>query len=136
MNSKIKSKLLNHSDNNQNTLDIYIGTLKNKITFNKNLDLEYFKLCFETIQVKNYKFSKFNRTIYNHVNDYLILENKQYISKTNKLPIIFDSKAFVFYNKEEKHFTEFSNKQMDSYLKRRPTAAAACVPASRSACGT
>ena len=111
MNSKIKSRLLNHSDNNQNTLDIYIGTLKNKVIFNKNLDLEYFKDFFEKIQQKNYKFTKFSRTIYNHVNDYLILENKQYISKTNKLPIVFDKKAFVFYFKEEKHYTEFSNKK-------------------------
>ena len=111
MNSKIKSRLLNHSDNKQNTLDIYIGTLKNKVIFNKNLDPVYFKAFFEKIQLKNYKFTKFNRTIYNHVNDYLILENKQYISKTNKLPIVFDEKAFVFYFKEEKHYTEFSNKK-------------------------
>lgn len=111
MNTKIKSRLLNHTDNKQNTLDIYFGTLKNKVVFNKNLDQEYFKHLFEKIQLKNYKFSKFSKTIYNHVNDYLILENKQYITKTNKLPLIFNSKAFVFYFKEEKHYTEFSNKK-------------------------
>ena len=66
MNSKIKSRLLNHCDNNQNTLDIYIGTLKNKVIFNKNLDPVYFKAFFEKIQLKNYKFTKFSRTIYNH----------------------------------------------------------------------
>ena len=111
MNSKIKSRLLNYSNNNQNTLDIYIGSLQNKVVFNKNLEAGYFKHCFEKIQLNNYKFTKFSRTIYNNVNDYLILENKQYISKTNKLPIVFDKKAFVFYKKEEKHFTEFSNKK-------------------------
>ena len=111
MNSKIKSKLLNYSDNNQNTLDIYLGTLKNKIIFNKDIDSDYFKKCYQSIQLKNYKFTKFNRKIYNSVNDYLILENKQYIVKTNKVPICFNNKLFSFYNRQDKHYTEFSNKK-------------------------
>ena len=111
MNSKIKSKILHYSDNNQNTLDIYLGTLKNKIIFNKNIDIEYFKKAYQSIQLRNYKFTKFNRKIYNSLNDYLILENKQYIVKTNILPIYFNNKLFSFYNSQDKHYTEFSNKK-------------------------
>ena len=111
MNTKIKSKLLNYCDNNQNSLDIYIGKLQNKTVFKKNVEQKYFNKCYQTIQMKNYKFTKFNRTIYNYVNDYLTLEDKQYISKSNILPISFNNKLFAFYNRNEKHFTEFSNKK-------------------------
>ena len=111
MNKKIKSLILNYQDNLINSLDIYFGKLQNNILFEKNLDKNLFNAIYKTMQIKNYKYNKYDIIQYNYNNDYLTINTKKYISKKNIQTFHINDSLFAIYLKEDKPYSDFSNKK-------------------------
>ena len=119
MNSKIKNTLTKYNENNINKLDIYFGKFENSITFNKNLNNNFYEKFYKYIVEQNFQHKKYENTIINNNNQYLNKsKNKCYIKKNiNNVKGI--NCLYIYYNEIIEDYSNFSCSRNYNTLKQK-----------------
>ena len=119
MNSKIKNALTKYNENNINKLDIYFGKFENSITFNKNLNNNFYEKFYKNILEQNCQHKKYENNIINNNNQFLNKSNNKCYIKNNINKYKGINCLYIYYNEIIQEYSNFSCSKNYNILKQK-----------------